>query len=120
MDNLPLLMHDHFIDQMVRQLKPVLNDPDKARAILKRYWRTSMALVWEVKDVHRAANERERVLTDREAAEVLQTLLQQHNPQLGIRWSDLWDHVDLYQPGRKISKAELQRFVRQDQVTVQK
>ena len=56
-------MHDHFIDQMVRKLTPVLKDPARAKTILKRYWKQKMALVWEVGDVHRAANERKRDLT---------------------------------------------------------
>ena len=113
-------MHDHFIDQMVRKLTPVLHDPDLAKTILKRYWNKKMALVWSVEDVHRAANERERVLTDKEAAQILQILLHQHNKQLGIRWSDLWDHFDLCLPGRKMSRTELNRFVSKDIITVQK
>jgi hypothetical protein len=73
-----------------------------------------MALVWEIQDIHRAANERKRVLTDTEAAQILQILHQQHNKQLGIRWSDLWDHFDLCLPGRRMTKAELNRFVAKD------
>ena len=57
-------MHDHFIDQMVRKLTPVLKDPNRAKKVLKHYWTTKMALVWGVEDIHRAANERKRVLTD--------------------------------------------------------
>ena len=113
-------MHDHFIDQMVRKLTPVLKDQTKARKILNRFWRFKMALVWTVEDIHRAANERKRVLTDQEAAKILQILLQQHNKQLGIRWSDLWDHFDLCLPGRKMTKAELTRFVNKDIITVQR
>ena len=110
-------MHDHFIDQMVRKLKPVLKDPPQARKILGRFWNTRMALVWDIQDIHRAANERKRVLTDTEAAQILQILHQQHNKQLGIRWSDLWDHFDLCLPGRRMSKAELNRFVSKDIIT---
>ena len=113
-------MHDHHIIQMVRKLTPVLKNSSQAQTILKRYWKTKMALVWEEKDVHRAANERERVLTRSEAIKVLQTLHEQHNKQLGLRWSDLWDHLDLYEPGRKMSRAELKQFVSKDIITVQK
>ena len=113
-------MHDHHISQMVKHLTPVLKNPAQAQTILKRYWKTRMALVWEAKDVYRAANERNRVLTRSEAIKILQTLHQQHNPQLGIRWEDLWAHIDLYLPGRKISKAELKRFVSKDIITVRK
>ena len=110
-------MHDHFIDQMVRKLKPVLKDPSQARKILNRFWTSKMALVWDIQDIHRAANERKRVLTDTEAVQILQILHQQHNKQLGIRWSDLWDHFDLCLPGRRMSKAELNRFVSKDIIT---
>ena len=113
-------MHDHFIDQMVRKLTPLLQDPYRAKTILKRYWTKKMALVWEVGDVHRAANERKRVLNAREAIEILEILHQQHNPQTGLKWADLWDHLDLYEPGRKISSAELRRFVSQDIITIAK
>ena len=72
-------MHQHHLDDMVQRLKPVLKDQAKAEVILKRYWRLRMALVWEVADVHRAANERDRAMTDREAIAVLEALHKQHN-----------------------------------------
>ena len=79
-----------------------------------------MALVWVVQDVHRAANERKRVLTAQEAVQILETLHQQHNPQTGLKWADLWDHIDLYEPGRKMSQTELTRFVGKDIITIAK
>jgi hypothetical protein len=113
-------MHDNHIIQMVRKLAPVLKDPPKAKKILDHFWETRMALVWTIEQVHRAANERERVLTNPEASKVLQTLHQEHNPQTGLKWVDLWDHLDLYRPGRKMTRAELNRFVAKDIITVQK
>ena len=79
-----------------------------------------MALVWEVEDVHRAANERKRVLTPKEAVQILETLHEQHNPQTGLKWADLWAHLDVYAPGRKMSGTELNRFVSKDIITIQK
>ena len=113
-------MHEHHLDDMVQRLKPVLKDSLKARVILNRYWRTRMALVWEVEDVHRAANEREVALTNPEAITVLQTLLAQHNAQYGIKWEDLTTHIEDRVLGRKLTKAELKRFVEQDIITVRK
>ena len=113
-------MHQHHIDSMVQRLKPVLKDTQRAKAILKRYWRTRMALVWEVADVHRAANERDRAMTDREAIAVLEALHKQHNAQYGIKWEDLWAYIELYMPGRALTKAELKRFIKQDLIIVQK
>ena len=113
-------MHEHHLDDMVQRLKPVLKDPPKAKLILKRYWHTRMALVWEVADVHRAANERDVALTNDEAIDVLQTLHNQHNAQYGIKWEDLTTHIEDRVLGRKLSKAEIKRFVERDIITVQK
>ena len=113
-------MDEHHIDDMVQRLKPVLKDPVKAKVILQRYWRTRMALVWMVENVHRAANEREVALTNQEAIDVLQTLLNQHNQQYGIKWEDLTTQIEDRVLGRKLTKAEIKRFVEQDLITVQK
>jgi hypothetical protein len=113
-------MHEHYINDMIQRLKPVLKDPTKAKAILQRYWRAKMALVWEIEDVHRAANEREVALTKSEAIDVLETLHDQHNAQYGIRWDDLHTHIQDHVLGRKLTKKELKRFVEKDIITVRK
>ena len=113
-------MHEHQIDDMVRKLKPALKDPVKAKAILNKYWKTRMALVWEVEDVYRAANEREVALTDKEAITVLQMLLNQHNAQYGIKWEDLTTHIEDQVLGQKLTKAEIKRFVERDIITIHK
>ena len=79
-----------------------------------------MALVWIVEDVHKAANERAVALTNLEAIEVLQTLLHQHNQQLGIRWEDLTGHIESRLLGRKMTGLEIKRFVSQGLITIQK
>jgi len=113
-------MDEHHINGMVRKLKPVLNDPLKAKVILQRYWRTRMALVWLIEDVHRAANELEVALTEREARAVLETLHRQHNPQLGLRWEDLTGHIEAYVLGRKLTKREVKQFVGKDKLIIQR
>jgi len=113
-------MQETIINDMVAKLKPVLKDATKAKTILNRYWRTRIALVWMLADVHRAANEREVALTNREAIEVLQQLLHQHNPQYGIKWEDLTAHIEDRVLGRNLTGKELRRFVQQDIITVRK
>jgi hypothetical protein len=113
-------MDDLHIDNMVRALKPVLKDPIKARAILERYWRTRIALVWTVDDVYRAANERSVAVTRTEAIEVLADLHCQHNMQCGIKWEDLITRIEDHGLGRKLTRAELHRFVHQDRLIVRK
>jgi hypothetical protein len=111
-------MHDHHIEDMVRRLGPVLNDKAKALKILRRYWMKRMALVWEVEDVHRAANELELALTDKEAISVLETLHHQHNAQYGIKWEDLTTHIQDNVLGRKMTKREVNQFVKKDILTI--
>jgi len=113
-------MHEHHIDDMVRRLKPIIKDPLKAKSILKRYWKTRIALVWMIEDVHRTANERGVALTNPEAIDVLQTLLNQHNAQYGIKWEDLTAHIEDRVLGRKLTRTQLNRFVKRDILTVQK
>ena len=77
-------MQSEHLDRLLRALKPVLKDHARAQAILQRYWKNRIALVWEIEQIHRAANERCLALTNKEARAVLQELLEYHNPQYGI------------------------------------
>jgi hypothetical protein len=111
-------MDTQHIDGMVRRLGPVLKDKSKAERILKKYWRDKMALVWSVQDVYRAANEREVAMTNEEAMKILQTLLNQHNKQYGIKWEDLVYHIEDQVLGRKLTKQEFKRFINRDNITI--
>lgn len=113
-------MHDHHIEDMVRKLKPVLTDKARALKILRRYWRDKIALVWSAEDVHRAANEKEVALTEREAIQVLQTLLNQHNAQYGLKWEDITTHIQDNVLGRNLSKREIHKFLHKDKLTIQR
>jgi hypothetical protein len=113
-------MHTHHIDDMVRRLGPVLKDNAKAQQILTRYWRNKMALVWETEDVHRAANECEVALTEKEAMTVLETLHCQHNRQLGLRWEDITGHIEAHVLGRKLTRREVNQFVQHDKLIIQR
>ena len=113
-------MDEQHLEQMVRRLKPAIRDPPKARAILKRYWQDKMALVWNVEQVFKAANERGVALTKWEAIKLLQQLHTHHNPQSGIKWEDLTSQIEGQVLGRKLTKSELKRFVGRDLITFQK
>ena|ERR1017187_3677113 len=85
-DGMEVIMHQPHIDDMVRRLKPVLQDKARAHKILTRYWRNKMALVWITEDVHRAANEMEVALTEKEAMTVLETLKFPREGGQGRKW----------------------------------
>ena len=104
---------------MVKALKPVLKDKARAERILSRFWQDKMALVWDTKDVHRAANENEVVLTETEARELLHDLHQHHNQQYGLQWKDVTERIKDDVLGRAMTKREVNRFVQKDILTIQ-
>ena len=111
-------MHDYIMEAMIGALKPVLKNPAKVMHILNRFWIDKMALVWDVRDVHTAANEREVALTNRAAIKVLQEMHHYHDKQLGLQWKDLTCYIEEYALGRKLTQAELKRFVEKDILTI--
>ena len=112
-------MDDFIIKAMVHALRSVLRDKAKAEKVLERFWKNKMAIVWDVEDVHRAANERNLALTQKEAIHVLKKLHDGHNKQYGLQWKDLINYIQEYCLGRKLTKAELKRFLEKDILTVQ-
>jgi hypothetical protein len=111
-------MHHYIIEAMVKALKPTLKNPTKAKQILERFWTDKMALVWDVRDVHTAANEREVALTNREAIKVLAELHHYHNKQTGLQWKDVTCYIEECALGRKLTKAEHKRFVEKNFLTI--
>jgi hypothetical protein len=111
-------MHDYIIEAMVKALKPTLKNPGKAKYILDQFWGDKMALVWDVRDVHTAANEREVALTNQGAIKTLQELHHYHNKQCGIKWVDVTAYIEEYALGRTLTKAELKRFVEKNILTI--
>ena len=79
-----------------------------------------MALVWNVQDVHTAANERDVALTKKEAITVLQELHHYFHKQCGIKWVDLTSYIEEYALGRKMTRRELKRFVEKNLLTIER
>jgi len=113
-------MHNHHFVEMLKVLRPVLKNQQRAEQILTRYWRNKIAIVWDTGDVHRAANEREVALTEKEAMTVLQTLHNQHNAQCGLKWGDITAHIEENVLGRKLNQREVRLFVHHDKLTIQR
>jgi hypothetical protein len=113
-------MHDHNIIEMLDALAPSLKSKRKAEALLRGYWSDKIALIWSTEDVHRAANERETVLTQEEARTILTELHEHHTAQYGLQWKDLYDAIENSGFGRDITKRELSRFVHKDIIAIQR
>ena len=108
------------LEELTVKLKAALKNNPRALNILKRYFSDKISIVWKTEDVHRAANEMEVALTEKEAMTALETLHRQHNRQLGLRWEDLTSHIEAYVLGRKLTRREVNRFVHQDKLTIQR
>lgn len=113
-------MDSFVIKAMVQALRPTLKDPKRAEAILNQFWRDKIALVWDTEDVHTAANEREVALTNQEAIKVLQETHHYHNKQYGLKWQDVTAYIEEYALGRKLTKAEVKRFVEKNILTIER
>lgn len=113
-------MHSYIIEEMLDALMPALQSKNKAQGLLQQYWSDKIAIIWTTQDVHRAANERNTVLTEEEARTALTDLHRHHDKQLGLRWKDLTDWIEESGLGRDISKRELSKFIHHDIITIQK
>lgn len=113
-------MDSFIIKAMVQAFKPVLKDRARAEKLLDRFWQDKIALVWDTEDVHTAANERELALTNEEAIQVLHELHRCHNKQYGLRWEDVTAYIENHALGRKLTKAEVKRFVEKNALTIQR
>ena len=110
---------EHFIIKaMVHALRPVLRDKEKAEQIVERFWKEKIALVWNLEDVIRAANERNLALTRQEAIHVLKKLHEGHNRQYGLQWKDVTNYIEENCLGRKLTKRELNQFLEKDVLTI--
>ena len=113
-------MHEFILQSMIRALKPVLKDEARAARILERFWQDKMALVWDTEDIHRAANEIEIALTEKEARTLLHDLHEHHNQQFGLQWKDVTERIRGDVLGRKLTRREVNRFVKKDILTIQR
>jgi len=113
-------MHPQIIKEMLRVLSPVLKDQVKAKKKLERYWSDRMAIIWTTEQVHRAANECEVALTEQQARLTLDKMFDRHDPQYGLKWEDITNHIQDRVLGRKLTKRELHRFIHKDIITIQK
>jgi hypothetical protein len=111
-------MDPFIIKAMVQALKPALKGHKRAEQILERFWRDQIAIIWTTRDIHTAANEREVALTNKEAIKVLQEVHHYHNKQYGLKWEDITVYIEEYVLGRKLTKAELKRFVSKNILTI--
>lgn len=101
---------------LLEALGPALKSYSKAEKLLEKFWRDRRAIIWTTEQVHRAANERGKVLTNTEARELLYDFVRLHNAQYGVKWQDLLELIDQSVLGRKMTKRQLKAFVERDMI----
>jgi hypothetical protein len=111
-------MHKYIIEAMLAALKPTFKNPERAQQILEGFWSDKMALVWDVRDVHTAANKQGVALTDRQAIKIIRELHHYHYKQCGIKWGDLACYLEEYALGRRLTQRERNRFWEQNLLTI--
>ncbi|HUR46453.1 MAG TPA: hypothetical protein VMZ27_11305 [Candidatus Saccharimonadales bacterium] len=108
-----------YNEQMLRLLRP-LRDSELARKILQRYWKDRVAFVWTVQQVHMAANERDLAFTKEEARSILRDLYEHTDQFQSLNWFRLLQFIDESCFGRKLTNAELDRFLETNLIVVAK
>lgn len=114
------LMDEKHIDGMIKALRLQLHDPAKAKKILQRFWSDQIAFVWTIEQAHLAANERALALNKSQARFILKRLHQRSNLFDPPNWFTLLEIIDASGMGRKLMKAELDRFLKTNLAVVAK
>ncbi|NBU11781.1 MAG: hypothetical protein EBS84_22750 [Proteobacteria bacterium] len=109
---------EQLITELITTLRPTLRSVRKAEHLLADYWADRIALIWTTENIHRAANENKTVFTEQQAREILRNLHRHHNPQYGLRWSDLAETIQQSGLGRDIRQWELHLFIHRDVLAI--
>src|ERR1700733_10752658 len=101
-------------EELFMAIVEVVRNRRKAERIIQRYFSDKIIIVWKTEDVHRAAQELDVALTKKQAMTVLETLHRQHNAQFGLKWEDVTTHIQENVLGRKMTRKEIDQFVKKD------
>lgn len=107
-----------LITELLTVLAPALKSRSRAEQLLNDYWADKMALVWTSSQVHRAANEVKTVLAEAQARQLLNELHQAYDPQYGLDWETLSEHLQHSGLGRDLTKRKLHQFIHDDVLAI--
>ena len=81
---------EHFTcGQDAEDVAPVLE-------LLRKYWQNHIALVWDIWDIHRKAEEMGVELTDEQAQDILDTIYADHDASVGVNWDVIETNIEFY------------------------
>ena len=83
-------MHTYMIEEMADAISQGLCVDNRAvLSILHHYWEEKIALTWHVEDMLQAALNAGKPITKGDAVALLYTMLDDHDPMLGVCWQTL-------------------------------
>jgi len=101
-------MYNHHIDDMVDAITESIDNNIDAisngfinkkvlrktvRKALQDYWDDKIALVWNTKDVIDVAIKNGRLINEEQAKEVLGSVLDNHDANVGVNWDVLFQNL---------------------------
>lgn len=93
-------MHNHGIEAQLMALENAgiissVNFND-AKKVLEDYWSDKVAVVWEIDDILWKAQEDGKLVTEEEAKDVLNRMLNKHDATIGINWDTIGFYIEDY------------------------
>jgi ClpP class serine protease len=90
-------MHSYQVSKMVQQLQKdglILKSEIKdAENSLKEYWENKIAITWSVEDIMDRARDISISITEDQAKEILQQVLNRHDASIGVNWDVFDDYI---------------------------
>ena len=83
-------MHTYMIEEMASAISQQLTvDRNAVLPVLRDFWAERIALTWYAGDMLQAALEVGKPITKADAESLLYTMLDDHDPMLGVCWQTL-------------------------------
>lgn len=98
-------MYDFHIRSMTELICKIKRKTPKAvEAALQSYWKNRIAITWSTDDVITCGKDQyNEIITEEEAENILNSLLDHHDASLGINWDTLYDTVDDFLDEKELS-----------------
>lgn len=88
-------MYNFHIEEMISKLigKNIIQEINQQEAIetLQNYWDGKIAIVWSAQDIMNRAEDNDIDITEEQAKDILNSILEKHDCEQGITW----DTIDL-------------------------
>ena len=92
------MYHHHIVDMVNAVTRALKLNSEQSLAVeqaIQNIWREKIAIVWSVEDIQLAAEEKHHCrLREEDAIHILDSLLENHDAELGITWDTIHWCID--------------------------